>query len=126
LYIGTQSGDCLSVELHSVISNQHHININVKPLSPLERYVHHGPVQALIATYGTMGCQGNLMRLFSSLEGEDHGNRFRQGVVCSLVLTIGRGYSSPWSSSKKVIEEDTDDTEEGEVDNDLCVLVHLV
>jgi len=100
------------------------------PHSPLERYVHIGPVQALIAAYGTVGCQGDLLRVFSSPEGEDHhGNEFRQGVACSLVLSIGREYSSPWKSTKKVSEEDTGDAdkeEEVEADNDLCVLVHLV
>ena len=127
LYIGTESGDCMSVELQSVTRDPDQI-MNVLPHSPLERYIHRGPVQTLIAAYGTMGCQGNLMRLFSSPVGEDHhGNAFRQGVACSLVLSIGHGYSSPWSS-KKDTEKDTDgpDKEEEEVDNDLCVLVHLV
>ena len=134
MYIGTESGDCMSVELQSVTCDQHHII--VVPHSPLERYVHRGPVQALVAAYGTMGCQGNLIRVFSSHEGEDHhGNRFRQGVACSLVLSIGRGYSSPWSSQKYTNspdkEEDSDNDgpdkgEEEEVDNDLCVLLHLV
>ena len=125
MYIGTQSGDCMSVELRSVTCDRHHIN--VVPHSSLERYVHLGPVQALIAAYGTVGCQGDLIKLFSSPEGEDHHeNEFRQGVVCSLVLSIGHGYNSPWKSSKKFTEEDIEDTDEVEVDNDLCVLIHLV
>jgi len=131
LYIGTESGDCISVELHKVTCDQQHINVKLH--SSLGQYIHLGPVQALIAAYGTVGYQGDLIRLFSSPEGEDHyENEFRQGVACSLVLSIGRGYSSPWRSSKNVTEEDdTDDTdkeeeEEEEVDNDLCVLVHLV
>jgi len=125
LYIGTESGDCISVELHNVTCDQQHIN--VLPHSSLERYVHRGPVQALVAAYGTMGCQGNLIKLFSSPEGEDHhGNGFRQGVACSLVLSIGCGYSSPWSSSEEDNEKDIDDGGEEEVDNDLCALVYLV
>ena len=137
LYIGTESGDCMLVELQSVTCDPDQIK-NVEPHSPLKRYVHRGPVQALTAAYGTMGCQGNLIRVFSSPEGEDnHGNGFRQGVACSLVLSIGRGYSSPWSSQKYAEdinspeEEDSDydgpdKEDEGEVDNDLCVLLHLV
>jgi len=125
LYIGTESGDCMIVELQKVTCGQDHIN--VVPHSSLERYVHRGPVQTLIAAYGTMGLQGNLIRLFSSPEGEDHhGNEFKQGVACSLVLSIGHGYRSPWS--EKDTEKDTEgpDKVDEEVDNDLCVLVHLV
>ena len=127
LYIGTESGDCMSVELQSVTCDQQHIN--VVPHSSLEQYVHRGPVQALVAAFGTVGCQGNLITLFSSPEGEDHhGNGFRQGVACTLVLSLGCGYSSPWSSSGKDTEKDMDGVDQGEeeVDNDLCALVHLV
>jgi len=116
------SGDCMSVELQSVTQDQNHIN--VVPHSPLERYTHRGPVQALIPAYGTMGCQGNLIRLFSSPEDEDHqGNLFRQGVPCSFILSIGHGYTSPWSRGQTAVSEDKKDEE---VDENLCVLVHLV
>ena len=107
-------------------------HISVVPHSPLERYIHRGPVQALVAAYGTIGCQGNLIRVFSSSEGEvHHGNGFKQGVACSLLLSIGRGYSSPWSSQEKDIDEEDEDHDgpdkgEEEVENDLCVLLHLV
>ena len=127
LYIGTESGDCMLVELQKMTHGQDHIN--VAPHSSLERYVHRGPVQTLIAASGTMGCQGNLIKVFLNPEREGHhGNEFRQEVPCSLVLSIGHGYSSPWNTGEKKPEKDADDPDKGdeEVDNELCVLVHLV
>ena len=62
LYIGTESGDCMLVELQKVTCSQDHIN--VASHFSLERYVHRGPVQTLIAASGTMGCQGNLVKVF--------------------------------------------------------------
>ena len=123
LYVGTESGDCMSVELRRVTRDQQHINVPLH--SPLERYVHREKVETLVATYGTMGCQGILKKVFS---GEDHHeNEFRQGVACSLVLSIGQGYSSPWNYIKNNInEEKVVKGEKKKVNNDLCVLVHLV
>jgi len=93
LYIGTESGDCMLVELQKVTRGQDHIN--VVPRSSLERYIHRGPVQALIAAYSTMGCHG---------------------------------YNIPWNTGEKKLEKELDDLEKGdeELDNDLCILVHLV
>jgi len=123
LYIGTESGDCMSVELHNVTCDQQHIN--VLPHSSLERYVHRGPVQALVATYGTMGCQGDLINMFSNPDGEDHhGNEFRQGVACSLVLSIGHGYCSPWNNED--VEKNSDGPDRENEDKELSVLVRLV
>ena len=113
----------MTVKLEDIIDTQLGCDHWVFPHADIERYCHRGPVLALVGAYGTMGCQGNLMRLLSSQEG---GNRqFRQEVACSLALSIGYGYQSPWSR-----EENEDDDGIGqsvdEQDNDLCVLVHLV
>ena len=61
------------------------------PHADTERYCPHGPVLALVGAYGIMGCQGNLIKLFSNPKGLSH--QFRQEVACSLALNIGYGYA---------------------------------
>ena len=124
LYIGTESGDMMTVKLEDVMDTQVGHDHWVFPHHDNERYCHRSPVLALMGAYGTMGCQGNLMRLFSSQQGTNR--QFRQEVACSLALSIGYGYQSPWSRLSK--EEQDDDVGQSidEQDNDLCVLVHLV
>ena len=62
------------------------------PHADTDRYCHRGPVLALVEAYGTMGCQGNLIKLFSNPNGLSH--QFRQEVACSLALSIGYGYTA--------------------------------
>ena len=114
----------MSVRLEDVQDNQLSYEHWVYPHSDIARYCHRGPVLALVGAYGTMGCQGNLMRLFSSPEGVNH--QFRQEVACSLALSIGHGYQSPWSGRSNDDDDDGIDESVEEQDNDLCVLVHLV
>lgn len=121
LYIGTRSGDMVTVTLEDVMDTQLGFDHWVWPYTDTQRYCHRGPVLALVGVYGTMGCQGNLMRLFSRQV--DVNQRFRQEVACSLVISIGYGYQSPWNR-----KEDDDDVGQSvdEQDNNLCLLVHLV
>jgi len=131
LYVGTESGDTLPVKLEAIVDTQLGFEYWVFPHTELERYCHRRLVLALVGAYGTMGCQGNLIRLFSSPEGVNHlGNMFQQEVACSLVLSIGYGYQSPWYSRNREEEEEEDDDGLAESieeqDNDLCVLVYLV
>ena len=123
LYIGTESGDMMTVKL-DVVNIQEGHDHQVIPHHNNERYCHRGPVLALMGAYGTMGCQGNLMRLFSSQQGANR--QFRQEVACSLALSIGYGYQSPWSRPSKEEEDDDIGQSIDEQNNDLCVLVHLV
>lgn len=121
LYIGTQSGDTMKTRLVDILDTQLGYELWCFPHASIERYRHRGPVLTLVGSYGTMGCQGNLMRLFSSPEGVNR--QFRQEVACSLALSIGYGYHSPWN------EEENDDGlghSVEEQDNDLCILAHLV
>ena len=129
LYIGTQSGDTMKVRLEDIMDANLGYVYWLFPHDDIERYCHRGPVLALVGAYGTMGCQGNLIRLFSSPEGMSH--QFKQEVACSLTLSIGYGYRSPWSGGEK----DNEDYDNGirsvgqgveDQDNYLCILVHLV
>ena len=97
------------------------------PHTDIERYCHRGAVLALVGAYGTMDCQGNLMRLFSNPEGMSH--QFRQEVACSLALSVGYGYHSPWSGGEEGKENYHDricSVGQGVEDQDdyLCILVH--
>ena len=128
LYIGTQSGDTMKVRLEDIMDANLGYMYWLFPHADTDRYCHRGPVLALVGAYGTMGCQGNLMRLFSSPEGMSH--QFRQEVACSLALSIGYGYHSPWSRGE---EDKVRNDGIGSVgrsvedqDNYLCILVHLV
>lgn len=126
LYIGTQSGDTMSIKLEDITDTQLGYEHWVFPHKDLEKYHHRQPVLALVGAYGTMGCQGNLMRLFSSPEGVNHhSNMFRQEIACSLALSIGYGYQSPWSRRRRD-DDGVGQSVEEQDDNDLCILVHLV
>lgn len=123
----------MPVQLEDILDNQLSNDYWVFPHSNVERYCHRGPVIALVGAYGTMGSQGNLMRLFSSPRDVNH--QFRQEEACSLALSIGRGYQSPWNRR----EEENDDgicqsiddgigqcIDDDQDNNDLHILVHLV
>ena len=124
LYIGTQSGDMVTVTLEDIMDTQ--LGFDhwhwVHPYTDIQRYCHRGPVLALVGAYGTLGCQGNLTRLFSSQV--DVNQQFRQEMACSLAISIGYGYQSPWNRE----ENDDDDVGQSidQQDNHLCFLVHLV
>ena len=129
LYIGTQSGDTMQVRLEDIMDTHLGYMYWLFPHTDIERYCHRGPVLALVGAYGTMGCQGNLMRLFSSPKGISH--QFRQEVACSLALSVGYGYHSPWSRGEEGKEDYCDRIDRiGRIvedqDNYLCILVHLV